>query len=78
MLVDEGHPIERVSDLVDALWIVLTTIWAFKVRNRINSLLATSAEESAWFKGLWTFLFGAFYINFKINKMHERLPNQAL
>jgi hypothetical protein len=70
-LVEEGHPIETKSDSLDTIWAVLVVIWAFKARNRMNTLLAAPKGQADWFHGLWTFLFTVFYFNFKINTMNE-------
>ncbi len=71
VLVEEGHPLERISDSLDNVWSILVLIWAFKARNRMNMLLALTRNEPCWFHGLWTFLSAAFYFNYKINKLNE-------
>ena len=65
-------PVTILADLTNLIWSILILIWAFKVRNRMNALLASRQQEPAWFHGLWTFLFNAFYFNFKINQLYER------
>jgi len=36
VLVEEGHPVERISDSLDSLWGILVLLWAFMARNRMN------------------------------------------
>jgi len=43
----------------------------------MNTLLDLSTDEPQWFHGLWTFLFGAFYINYKINKFNDDLVGNS-
>jgi len=73
MLVDEGHPIERVSDLVDKISVITFLIWGFKARNRMNKILDSKVESKEWFHGLWTFLFTPFCFNFKVNELNEEV-----
>jgi hypothetical protein len=77
VLVEEGHPVEPISDALDTVLGVLMLVWAFKARNRMNMLLAVTKEEPHWFDGLWTLLFTAFYFNFKINKLNEHFAEQG-
>jgi len=77
-LVEEGHPVKAISDLLDMVWIILVLIWAFKARNRMNMLLAVTKDQPHWFQGLWTFLFTYLYFNFKINKLCSDEADQRL
>ncbi len=65
---------EFVSDLADTTWTVLTLVWAFKARNRMNGLLWTSPGDGAWFSGLGTFVFAHLYFNYKVNTLSEQTP----
>lgn len=71
VMVEEGHPVERISDGLDRVWALLVLIWAFMARNRMNVLLAAAKGQPHWFHGFWTFLFTPFYFNFKINKLND-------
>ena len=71
VMVEEGHPVERISDSLDTVFGLLVLIWAFMARNRMNALLAATKGQPQWFHGLWTFLFTAFYFNFKINTLND-------
>jgi len=78
VLVEEGHPVETISDVLDIVWGILVLIWAFKARNRMNLLLTATKDQPHWFDGLWTFLFSVFYFNFKINSCSvENLKRHA-
>lgn len=78
-LVEEGHPIERISDILDLVWMILSIVWAFKARNRMNMLLALTKNKTNWFHGFWTLLFTTLYFNYKINKLNDTLaePDDA-
>jgi hypothetical protein len=70
--LEEGHPIEHLSSFGDKILNILTLVWAFKARNRMNSVLKSKAGTNNWFHGLWTFLFQTLYFNYKVNKINEK------
>ncbi len=69
--VEEGHPVERIGNLLDRFLTFVFIFWAFMARNRMNMLLALDKYQPQWFHGLWTFLFPVFYFNYKINKLSK-------
>ena len=78
LLVEEGHPIAAISNLLDKIWFILEVVWAFKARNRMNMLLSATKDDEAWFHGLWTFLFTVLYFNFKINTLSEKFAGHGI
>lgn len=74
--IEEGHPVNTVSNLLDRLWVIMVLIWAFKARNRMNILLSCEKGSESWFHGFWTFLFQQLYFNYKVNKLTE--PSSTL
>lgn len=58
-----------ISKIVDKLSQLLIVIWTFKVRNRFNELLSLQPDDQGWFNGFLTLIFGAFYLQFKINRI---------
>ena len=50
---------------------VCLLIWAFKVRNRLNTLLGSDPHSSSWFHGGFTFFFSVLYITYKINCLKQ-------
>ena len=77
MFVEEGHPIEGVSGLVDMIVSIMLIVWGFKARNRVNSSCDFTPESSDWFHGFWTFLFSPLYFNYKVNCILEGNVEQA-
>lgn len=73
ILVPIGHSVERLSNSVDTALAVLGIVWAFTARNRMHKLLAPTKEQYYWFHGLWTFLFTAWYFNYKVNELNTSL-----
>jgi len=65
--VEEGHPIEIISNVADRIWQILVLVWSFQARNRINRNICANPGDANWFHGFWTFLFTALYINYKVN-----------
>jgi hypothetical protein len=78
LLVEEGHPIQALSNFLDAIWGILVLIWAFAARNRMNILLSAKKGDETWFNGLWTFLFTVFYFNYKIIKLNATFAKKRL
>ena len=77
-IVDEGHPLQLISNVVDGVSNLLLLFWSFKVRNWLNSLLAATPGKVTWFHGFWTFLLQFTYINYKINALREVCPEQNI
>lgn len=77
MFVDEGHPIEGISDLVDIIVGIMLIVWGFKARNRVNTCCDLNSESDVWFHGFWTFLFTPLYFNYKVNCILEGNVEQA-
>jgi hypothetical protein len=59
------------ADLIFAL------VWIFKVRNRLHVVLESSKSGKTWFGGVWTFLFGIFYLQFKINQLRRQTDHET-
>lgn len=73
IMVEEGHPIEWISNFLDRVWCLLVLIWTFKVSSRMNTLFDATEDQPHRFHGLGIFLFSVFYFNFKINKLNKDL-----
>jgi len=71
LLAENGHDIEGVANSLDRIGNIAFVIWAFKARNRMNTILQSVSGSRNWFHGLWTFLFGVMYFNYKVNKLNE-------
>ena len=71
-MVEEGHPVEALSTLLDIVWSLVFLYWAFWARARMNSLLSASKGDDSWFHGLWTFLFPGVYFNYKVNTLKQK------
>ena len=72
MVVDEGHPLEPISSVIDSVWNIMLIVWGFKARNRVNTIFEISKNDQPWFHGMWTFLFSELYFNYKINQICEQ------
>lgn len=69
--LDAVPDIEVASNIADKVNNVVMLIWVFSARNRINTLIEAPRDGRTWFNGLWTFLFNALYINYKVNQLRE-------
>ena len=65
--VPPEHTINLTSTAFALISNVMALLWAFQMRQRLNTRLELSPKYSDWFHGGWTFLFTALYINYKIN-----------
>ena len=72
ILVPEGHPLEKVSEVVDRINMIFLLVWAFKARNRLNAILKAHHGSDLWFGGVPTFFLTELYINYKINVLSEK------
>jgi len=66
---DDAPGIIAIGKLLNIADGIFTIVWVFKVRNRLNTLLCFSKNDKTWFGGVWTFLFGILYFQFKINRL---------
>jgi hypothetical protein len=55
------------AGLISTLDIILLAGWAFKIRNRMIILLGAQKGDHEWYNAFWTLIFGAFYLQSKIN-----------
>lgn len=72
VLTNDAPGIIAIGELLSCADLIFTIVWVFKVRNRLNTLLETSKSDKTWFGGVWTLLFGIFYLQFKINRLQTQ------
>ena len=58
------------GDFVDLIAGIITIFWAFSIRERMNRLLFDTGQEMS-VEPIMTFIFGALYLNFKINQAKD-------
>jgi len=75
--VDDGHPVEKASNIFDYVLGIMLLVWGFKARNRLNSIYEISTNDKEWFHGFWTFLFTPMYFNYKVNCICEESVEQV-
>lgn len=68
--VPPEHAVNFASTVFALISGVMALLWAFQMRQRLNQLLALTPASVDWLHGGWTFLFTAFYINYKINQLY--------
>ncbi len=72
LFVPDDSPWVTISNLFDHLDGLLALIWAFRARSSFHRLMLSEKGTPYWFNGIWTFLFQALYINFKINRLLKK------
>lgn len=56
------------SSGLDLVYGILALILEFAIRSKLNTIQGGYANRVYWFSGVWTFLFGVLYLQYKINK----------
>jgi len=49
----------------------LALVWAFKFRNRLNIISGSTKGNVFWLGPILTFFFNLYYLQYKINQMHD-------
>lgn len=71
-VITNNHPaVMLISKTINLIDIIITLVWAFKIRNRLNYIFEAEKDHGLWFNGSCTFLFTSFYIQYKINKIKK-------
>lgn len=61
----------KAGNLSDRFDGIFGLIWAFWARSSFHRLMVSQKGTPNWMHGFWTFLFQAFYFNFKVNRLLE-------
>ena len=77
VLTDDAPWTIAIGKLLSRADLIFSIVWVFKVRNRLNALLESSKSDKTWFGGVWTFLFGIFYLQFKINHLQTQKDHET-
>jgi hypothetical protein len=76
-LTNDAPGIIAIGKLLSKADLIFTIVWVFKVRNRLNALFETSKNEKTWFGGVWTVIFGIFYLQFKLNRLQTQQSRET-
>ena len=75
----ENMMLNLVDSLLSFLVSLLSLIWGFKARNRVNAAFDFHKGSDNWIHGIWTLIFSQFYFNYKVNSIIESYEsNQAI
>jgi len=72
VLTDDDPAVMVIGKVLGRADLIFTIVWVFMIRNRLNVFLGASKRDKIWFKGLWTFLFGMFYVQHKLNRLQRQ------
>lgn len=64
-----------ISGILNMVSVVMTIVWAFKFRNRLNQV-TDSAGKTTWAGPIMTFFFNVLYLNYKINQNIDEAQNR--
>jgi Na+/H+ antiporter NhaD/arsenite permease-like protein len=71
--VDHLHPvIGHFQAFMKYLSWLLRLVWNFRIRNRINLIFEAERKTLSWFSSLWVCIFGAFYLQYKLNYLKKK------
>ena len=68
VMIHAPASLESASNGLDRITEILLLVFTFTVRGGLNKVLGVFKTDPAWFSGLWTFLFGVIYLQYKINR----------
>ena len=77
IFADEGHPVERVSDKVDLILVIMILVWGLKAGRRLNTYYKLKKSDKEWFNDFWSAFLSPIYFNYKINKICEDIINHS-
>jgi hypothetical protein len=60
------------SSCINLILTVVTLVWVFQFRNRLNEFFAPRQENRYWLGGVLTFFFGVLYLQYKLNQLIDR------
>ena len=67
-LISSAHGLDTASSSLDRIFGIMALVLTFQARNGFNLLLRAQKGDDRWFSGLWTWLFGVAYLQYKLNK----------
>jgi hypothetical protein len=76
--VEPNPDYQNFNKIIDLAFGITQLFWCFKVRDMLQSLVARRGVGPYPINGAGTFLFGVFYLQFKINRLPERAPSTDL
>lgn len=71
ILMDDISSIEAFDNFIDLADGIFALFMAFTVRGGLNAMVEETGDARVRFGGVWTFLFGIFYLQWKINRHRE-------
>ncbi|MBN4071864.1 DUF4234 domain-containing protein [bacterium AH-315-F18] len=74
ILSNDHRGVVALSNFINRIDIILIIVWAFKIRNRMNTLLEATKGSKTWYNGLLTFFLGVIYLQFKLNSLLDQTP----
>ena len=54
----------------------MALVWLFNFRRQLNRLTGAVPGDAVWVNGLLLFLFTTYYLQYKINQIHDHGPMQ--
>ena len=74
---ETSEGVEAFNDLLSIGLLISIIMWAFKWRKMFHETMSiTNSNDGRWLNGFLLFLFGLYYINYKINVMNDNTTNQ--
>ncbi len=67
--------LESLDNVLSLIYTIYLLIWSFEARSRFHSLLNLEKSHDGWLNGILTFIFTAFYFNFKVNQSAKSILN---
>lgn len=62
------------QSILGLLAFALALVWLYNFRSQLNRLSGARPGDAIWVNGFWLFLFTTYYLQYKINQIHDLGP----
>ncbi len=71
LISPELASLAALGSILGIIVFILTVTWAFMFRNRLNIISGSNKGDVFWLGPILTFFFSLYYLQYKINQMHD-------
>lgn len=71
LFVDLSESLTQFDNLITLTAAIFMLVWTFTWRNRFYTITGINSHHPYKLHGFWLFIFGVYYVNYKINVIHD-------
>ena len=68
----DNEQYQLLASITGLIYSLLNLFWVFSMRQRLHQMTQAGERSLFWINGIWTFLFQALYLQFKINEYNDQ------